>query len=233
MPPKKNAEILNFYKQLPKGMVPTYHNPNAERIKIKHPMIAGIYGGSGSMKTNTLMNLLKQMNGTWQKIVICVKTADEPFYQWLKGKIPSEQLEIFEGGAVPDVEKYKMFEGQMIIIFDDLVGLKNQKPIEEWFLRGRKCAKGKGCSMVYISQSYFKTPKFIRLQQNYIFLKRLTSARDLNLVINDFGMLGEKKDIIEAYKQTVDESKENFFLIRVEGEPNERFSKNFLDFFHF
>jgi len=229
MPPKKEkVDILNFYKELPKGMIPSYHNPNYDRVKLKHPFFAGIYGGTGSMKTNTLVNLLKQMNGTWEKIILCVKTADEPLYQWLKSKVPPEQLEIYEHGVIPDVDKYREYDGQIIIIFDDLVNLKNQKPIEEWFLRGRKLKKG--CSMIYLSQSYFKTPKFIRIQQNLIFLKRLTSSRDLNLVISDFGLMGRKKEIIQAYKDVVNESKENFFVIRVEAEPGERFSKNFTDF---
>lgn len=237
MPKEKKQEedgsIVNFYNELPKEIVPKYNNPNYDKIKIKHPMIAGIYGGSGSMKTNTLMNILKKMPKTWEKMVICVKTASEPFYMWLQSKIPTNQLEIYEHGIVPDVEKYKDYDGQMVIIFDDLVGMKNQKPIEEWFVRGRKSCRGKGCSMIYISQSYFRTPKLVRIQQNYIFLKRLTSARDLNIVINDFGMLGKKQDIIDAYKKTVDSSKENFFMIRVEGEPGERFSRNFLNFFDF
>lgn len=223
--------IINFYQELPKALVPSYNNPNYDKIKIKHPMIAGIYGGSGTMKTNTLLNILKKMPNTWEKIIICVKTASEPFYIWLQSKIPPAQLEIYEHGIIPEIEKYKDCDQQAVIIFDDLVGMKNQKPIEEWFLRGRKSFCNKGCSMIYISQSYFRTPKLVRIQQNYIFLKRLTSARDLNIVINDFGMMGKKQDIIDAYKKTVDENKENFFLIRVEFNPGERFSKNFLNFF--
>lgn len=230
---EKKDEVINFYKELPKEFVPKYNNPNYDKVKLKHPMLAGIYGGTGSMKTNCLLNILKKMPKTWEKMVICVKTSSEPFYTWLQQKIPANQLEIYEGGIIPDVEKYKDFDGQMIIIFDDLVSMKKQTAIEDWHIRGRKTCQNKGCSMVYISQSYFRTPKLIRIQQNYIFLKRLTSARDLNIVINDFGMLGNKKDIINAYKKTVDESKENFFLIRVDHEPEERFSKNFLNFFDF
>ena len=235
MPPKKKevSGPLNFYKELPKNFVPKYNNPHAERLKIKHPMLAGIYGGSGSMKTNTLMWLLREMSGTWEKLVVCVKTAEEPFYKYLRQKLDPEQLEIYENGEVPPVSKYASCGQQICIIFDDLLAMKNQAPIEEWFIRGRKACNGKGASMVYIAQSYFKTNKLIRLQQNYIFLKRLASSRDLNLVVNDFSMLGEKKKIINAYKKCVDECKENFFLVRVESPVGERFSCNFLDFYDF
>lgn len=233
MPTKKDSkdEILNFYKELPKGMTPSYHNPQYEKVKIKHPFYAGVYGGTGSMKTNTLFNILKKMNGTWEKIILCVKSVEEPLYRWLKSKIPPEQLEIYEHGIIPDVDKYKDTDLQMLIIFDDLINDKKSQPaIEQWFLRGRK-AGHKGCSMIYLSQSYFRTSKFIRIQQNLIFLKRLTSSRDLNLVISDFGLLGQKKDIVQHYKNVVNESKENFFLIRVDPEnPSHKFSKNFLEF---
>lgn len=230
MPPKKQEHVVNFYKELPKGMIPAYHNPQYAKIKIKHPFYAGIYGGTGSMKTNTLLNLLKRLNGTFEKIILCVKSSDEPLYKWLKAKVPPGNLEIFENGVVPEVEKYKETPGQFIIIFDDLVADKKaQGAIEQWFLRGRKAGQ-LGASMIYLSQSYFRTSKFIRIQQNLVFLKRLTSSRDLNLVISDFGLMGVKKEIIKAYKEVVDESKENFFLIRVEAEEGERFSRNFTDF---
>lgn len=233
MPPQKinkKDDIINFYKELPKGMSPDYHNPNYEKVKIKHPFYAGIYGGTGSMKTNTLINLLKKMNGTWEKIILCVKSVEEPLYQWLRAKIPTSQLEIYEDGVIPEVNKYKEYPEQLIIIFDDLINDKKSMPaVESWFLRGRKAGM-KGCSMVFLGQSYFRTSKFIRIQSNLIFLKRLTSSRDLNLVISDFGLMGQKKDIIKHYKDIVNESKENFFLIRVEGNVGERFSKNFIDF---
>ena len=123
-------------------------------------------------------------------------------------------------------------QGQMIIIFDDLVNLKNQKPIEEWYVRGRKVASGYGCSMLYLTQSWFKTPKLIRIQCNHIFIKRLTSNRDLNLIISEYGLTSMKAQIIKAYKQITSESKVPFLLVRTDSEPNERFSKNFLTFLH-
>lgn len=234
MPPKKEIkkepepELIDFYKTLPKGMLRTYHNPNYKDHKINIPFYGILVGGTGSGKTQTLMNILKKMNGTFEKIIICLKSEDEPLYQWLKGKIPPQQLEIYEGGVVPDVDKYKEFQGQMIIIFDDLVNMKNQKPIEEWYIRGRKCAGG--CSMIYLTQSFYKTPKLIRIQCNHIFLKRLTTLRDLNLVISEYGLTGIKKQIIKEYKDITNESKIPFLAIRTDVDPHERFSKNFKTF---
>jgi hypothetical protein len=235
MAPKENKEkkqqedeLVDFYKTLPKGMVRQYHNPHYDKHKLQVPFYAGIFGGTGAGKTQTLLNIIKKMSGTFEKIILCVKNADEPLYKWLKSKIPPQQLEVYENGVVPDVDKYKDFNGQMLVIFDDLVGVKKQDPIVEWYIRGRKIAGG--CSMIYLSQSFYKTPKMVRIQMNHIFLKRLTSTRDLNLVMGEYGLLGNKKEIIKMYKDITSESKVPFLLIRTDAEPDERFSKNFLGF---
>ena len=48
---------------------------------------------------------------------------------------------------------------QKLVIFDDFVSEKNQKPLVDYFIQGRH----KNCSVIYLSQSYFGTPKDIRL----------------------------------------------------------------------
>ena len=46
-----------------------------------------------------------------------------------------------------------------IIIFDDYVCEKNQRQIVDYFIEGRH----KNCSVIYRSQSFYKTPRDIRL----------------------------------------------------------------------
>ena len=48
-------------------------------------------------------------------------------------------------------------DNQKLIIFNDFVCEKNQKPLVEYFIRG----KHKRCSVLHLSQSYYKTPKDI------------------------------------------------------------------------
>lgn len=225
---KEDSELIDFYRLVPKCLLTSYHNPQYEKHKITIPFFGIIAGGTGSGKTQTLMNILKKMNGTFEKLILCVKSIDEPLYKHLIMKIPKSNVEVYEGGQIPSVDTYKDFDGQMIIIFDDLVGVKNQKPIEEWYIRGRKIAGG--CSMLYLTQSWFRTPKLIRIQCNHIFLKRLTSIRDLNLVISDYGLTSMKDQIIKAYRQITNESKIPFLTIRTDAEPEERFAKNFSGF---
>ena len=49
-------------------------------------------------------------------------------------------------------------KAQKIVIFDDFVTEKNQKRIIDYFIQGRH----KNCSIIYLSQSYYGTPKDIR-----------------------------------------------------------------------
>ena len=50
-------------------------------------------------------------------------------------------------------------DAQKIVIFDNFICDKNQKPLIDDFIQGRH----KNCSVIYLSQSFYKTPKDIRL----------------------------------------------------------------------
>lgn len=230
MKTKKTAELQDFYRIIPKHLLRKQHNPHYDKHFISLPFFGGIFGSSGAGKTQTLMNLIKQMNGTFQKLVICCKSADEPLYKYLRHKIPDpEMLEFYEDGEVPDIAKMEDDgETQTLIVFDDLMTLsaKEQKPIVEFFIRGRK----KGFSMVYLSQCYYRTPKVIRTQMNHIFLKRLTTKKDLKMVLSEYGLLGDMDKIITIYKDITAESKVPFLLIRTDENEDKRFSKNFTEF---
>ena len=45
-------------------------------------------------------------------------------------------------------------EAQKVVIFDDFVCEKNQKPLIDYFIRRRH----KNCSVIYLSQSFYGTP---------------------------------------------------------------------------
>jgi ABC-type dipeptide/oligopeptide/nickel transport system ATPase component len=218
-------EVANIYKKIPKHLLPQYHNPNFENHKIKIPFRMTIVGSSGSGKTNVAVEILKRMNDTFGKITVVTKNADEPIYNFLKLKIHPDQLEVLEGiENIPDLDTYDP-DFQHLIIFDDLVLEKNQKKIEEYFIRGRKIAKG--LSMMYLTQSYYKTPKTIRLNSNYLILKKLSSKRDLNLILSEVNIGIKKEELFKLYKYCIDENFTDFMLIDCDAPPESKFRKNF------
>ena len=122
-----------------------------------------VCGPSGSGKTNTLMHMIYNML-YFDKVYLYAKNLEKSKYQNL--------LDIFQ--PISDEVGYDVIEArndeiipvqdldsdsQKIVIFDDFVCDKNQKPLVDYFIRGRH----KNCSVIYLSQSYYKTPKDIRL----------------------------------------------------------------------
>ena len=176
MPPKKDVinknGMVDFYKSMPKKFLLQSHNPNFKDHKLNLPFRMLIIGGSGAGKTQTLMNLIRIMNGTFNNIHIITKNRDEPLYNYLESKVDTG-LSITEGiDSAPNLDDFDKKE-QSLIVMDDLVLEKNQKQLEQYFIRARKL----NCSLVYLSQSYFGVPKMIRMNLNYLIIKRLNTLQ--------------------------------------------------------
>ena len=69
-------------------------------------------------------------------------------------------------------------DNQRLVIFDDFVCEKNQKPLIDYFIRGRH----KNCIVIYLSQSYYKTPKDIRLNCSHFCIYEFPSTNEKSLI---------------------------------------------------
>ena len=121
-----------------------------------------ICGPSNSGKTNTLLNMRYRLL-VYDKMYLCAKNLHQDKYQYMiddfeKRVNPVTGYNVIEG--VNDVIPLDMLPigNQKIVIFDDMVCEKKQDDIIDYFIRGRL----RNCSVIYLSQSYFKTPKNIR-----------------------------------------------------------------------
>jgi GTPase SAR1 family protein len=70
--PNKNK---NYYTLIPKSLKKEYHNPKYKNHLISIPARILIVGGSNSGKTNTLMEFIHRTSGTFNRIIICVKSG--------------------------------------------------------------------------------------------------------------------------------------------------------------
>jgi hypothetical protein len=228
MPPKKDVVnkngMVDFYKSMPKKFLLQSHNPNFKDHKLNLPFRMLIIGGSGAGKTQTLMNLIRIMNGTFNNIHIITKNRDEPLYNYLESKVDTG-LSITEGiDSAPNLDDFDKKE-QSLIVMDDLVLEKNQKQLEQYFIRARKL----NCSLVYLSQSYFAVPKMIRMNLNYLIIKRLNTLQDLFRMMREYS-LGVSKDVlVDLYQHSIQDNKQDFLLVDLDSEPKDRFRFNFLD----
>lgn len=217
VPTKK--ELINFYElEAMKAYMTKYHNPNYNKddMPLLHPFRIVLVGSSGSMKTNTVCNIIKNMNGTFEHIDIFLADKDEPLYNYLEEKIPDpNDLMIYEGlDELNNSNLNNFFEGQSLCVFDDLCLEKDQDKIEQLYIRGRKMAKNKGVSAIYLSQVYHKIPRAVRLQSNIIILKKINSNRDIKTILGDKDLCGLKpKELLKMYNYCVKDDNKNFLYI--------------------
>jgi len=95
-----------FKKNMPKKFLLQSHNPNYKDHKLNLPFRMLIIGGSGAGKTQTLMNLICVMNGTFNNIHIMNKNRDEPLYNYLECKVDNG-LTITEGiDSAPNLDEF-------------------------------------------------------------------------------------------------------------------------------
>ena len=169
----------------------TIHNKNWPYIP-DHPYRILIIGGSGSGKTNLLLNLIENQLDI-DKIYLYTKDPYESKYQYLNNKRESAGINHFNdpkafidySNDMHDV--YKNIddcnpdkENKILIVFDDMIAdmIHNKKLnsiVTELFIRGRKL----NTSLVYITQSYFKIPKDVRLITSHFFNEKISNKREL------------------------------------------------------
>lgn len=227
---KINNRNLNVYDHLPKSLIPKYTNPYYDQHMLQLPFRLICIGASGSGKTNVICNLIHRAKDTFNKIFICLQNKDEPLYNYLSLKIESEMLFIYEGiNNIPTPEKIEEMcekDDQILIIFDDLVIERKQKVIEDYFIRGRKICNGISC--IYSTQSFFQTPKVIRLQCNYVILKKLSTIRDLKLILKDYTLGLEPEELMSLYQECT-KNHTDFLTIAVQAPIEERFRYNWVE----
>lgn len=170
------------------------------------------------------------MNNTFNKIFIFTRDIDEPLYLFLRTKIPSDVLYIYSGIDELRANDLETFFGpnkkdQILTIFDDMVLEKDQTPIEELYIRGRKM--NGGISLCYLSQTYTPVPKVIRQQINYLILRKVSSNRDIMNILKESSMGINKETLIRVFNMAVQDEITNFLLIDLKVDPKMAFRSGF------
>tara|TARA_R100001224_G_C4009607_1_gene145699 strand:- start:330 stop:1043 length:714 start_codon:yes stop_codon:yes gene_type:complete len=226
MPPKKQKEkvdgkIRNMYERIPEELLEKVDNPNYHIHQLKLPFRMCIVAPSGSGKTNFLVNLLSIFSngkGTFASITIITRNKDEPLYKWIESK--SDQIVIKEGLMnTPKLDKFDK-DVNHLVVWDDLVLSKDLGMVENYYIRARKM----NCSVIFISQSFFKIPKIIRNNCSYMVLLKLSGNREVNLILSEFGLGITKEELLKLYHYATAE-KFSPLLIDLEQDPADRFRK--------
>ena len=172
----------------------TEHNPKWTYIP-DHPYRILIVSGPRSGKTNVLSNLIKNQEDI-DKIYLYAKDPYEAKYNYLINKCEKVGLNHYDDSKafmeysndMQDV--YKNIEDynpdkkrKILLVFDemiaDMINNKKLNPIvTELFIRGRKL----NISIVFITQSYFRVPKDVRLNSTHFVIMKIPNKTELQQI---------------------------------------------------
>ena len=93
-------------------------------------------------------------------------------------------------------------ERKILIVFDDMIAdiIRNKKLnsiVTELFIRGRKL----NISLVFITQSYFKVPKDVRLNTTHFFISKIPNKRELREIAINHSSDISTKDFENIYRK--------------------------------
>ena len=106
-----------------------------------------------------------------------------------------------------NIDEYNLDnENKILIGFDDMIAdmIHNKKLdsiVTELFIRGRKL----NISLVFITQSYFKVPKDVRLNTSHFFIAKIPNKRELQQIAINHSSDINTKDFANIYRKCTDE----------------------------
>ena len=128
------------------------------------------------------------------EIYLYAKNLDQEKYQNLTNKMNEISRDV--GYDIMKVSNDKIIpicdmdyeDNQKLVILDDCVCEKNQRQVVDYFIQGRH----KNCSVIYLSQSFYKTPRDIRLNCSHYCVFEFPSSRERNMISSELGVDKEK-----------------------------------------
>ena len=180
-----------------------------------------IIEGSGSGKTNALINLIKEQDSDnlIGKIYLYEKDLNEQKYQFLIKK--REDVEIRHlNNPKPFIEHSNTMDDsynsindynptrkrKMLIVFDDMIAdimtnKKFQAVIKELLIRCRKLY----ICFVFITQPYFSVPKEVRLNSTHYLIMKMHNKRELQNIATNHSVDIDYKDFMKIYRKCTSE----------------------------
>ena len=173
-----------------------------------------IIGGSGSGKTNALLNLINEQSYI-DKIYLYARDLSEPKYEYLIKKREDAGIKHLNNpnafiecsntmdDVYENINDYNPIrKRKKLIVFDDMIAdimtnKKFQTIIKELFIRCRKL----NISLVFITQSYFSVPKDVRLNSTHYLIMKINNRKELqNIAINHSADI-DYKDFVRIYRK--------------------------------
>ena len=196
-------------------------------------------GPSESGKTSTLLHLIDKFHPI-DKIYLYANDTNEDKYQYLINKREKAGIKNLNDShpfieyssdmndVLEDINNYnKKRDKKVLIIFDDMIDdimrrEKFQAIVKEFFIRCRKV----NISIVFITKSYFRTPKDARLNSTHYIIMKIGNKKELKSIGEENSGHLDFKDFLKIYNHC---TKDPYSFMMVDTRPTARvtFKKNF------
>ena len=171
-----------------------------------------IIGPSGSGKTSVLLHLINNLNPI-DKIYLYAKDIHEPKCEYLINKReqagiknlndPRAFIEYSDdmNNVLDDINNYnENRDKNVLIVFDDMIAdieyNKNfKRKIKELFYRAPKI----NVSIVFITQSYFRALKDVRLNSTHYILMKINNKKEFKRIAEEKSGHLDYKDFLKIY----------------------------------
>ena len=191
-----------------------------------------VIGPSGSGKTNTLLHLINNFHPI-DKIYLYAKDADEKKYQYLINKREQAGIKNLNdphacieysndmNDVLEDINSYnKTRDKKVLILFDDMIAdiMRSEKfkaIVKKLFIRSRKL----NISIVFITQSYFRTPKDAILNSTHYILMKIGNKKELKSIAEENSGHLDFKDFLKIYNYCM---REPYSFMMVDTRPTAR-----------
>ena len=179
---------------------------------------------SRSGKTNLLYHMLIKPLLYYDEIYLYARNLEQDKCKKLVQKMRELSMKLnlsydilhVSNDEITPVKEMDYEDNQKVVVFDDYVCDKNQRQIIDYFIQGRH----KNCSVIYLSQSFYKTPKDIRLNCSHYCLYEFPSSREASRVSSELGV--NKEDYRAATRKP--------FTFLYVDKPKKIIAKNFTDY---
>ena len=208
-----NDKVINWYDKLDKTLKQESKvDKNFKKHHIQPNSMICCIGGTGSGKTNSLIDFLSRKNDAFYDIIIFNPVStNEPMYEFLKRQMPDVQL-ISDINELPQLSEFEEDKNcERLLIVDDIINMnkKDFKKINEYFTGGRK----HGFTVIALVQNYTSVPKVITRNCQYFWVFKLNDNTTINNIIRNHNIHSVDKEKFRSFYDDATKEPLNFFMI--------------------
>jgi len=229
------SDLVNWYDKIGVNKNKSKLPKNWKNHHIYHNSMILCIGGTGTGKTNSLIDYLSRSSGEFHKIIICsFSTLDEPLYNFLAEK--NDEIDfVNDVDEIPSLDEFddETKKKPKLIVFDDFINLtkKEFKKINPFLISGRNLTRKYGFTVWLMAQECTSIPKIITRNINYFILNRINDNVSIDRIIKNHNLYGVDKDIFKKAYQLATKEPLNFFLLDLKSrDPIDYYRHGFLNF---